>query len=226
MTTARTVLQDALTFMLNRLSPGETADADLLNTCFQALQNLADEWNGSKAFLFQELLTASASPVSSATGTLGTTWVGLAPGDEILGATCAYSTGLDVPLDSITMAEYQNIAIKSVTSLPEVYAHDGAATVYFYPVPTGQTITLRTKSVVPTFADLDTVYTMPAGYRSALAACVAELLAPVLAPELFASVAAKAKRARARLALQSINPGIVHTHEVGVGTVVRIKRGY
>ena len=226
MTKARDILRDALTFHLNRLSPGEAMDADLFARGLDALNSIADEWNGKKAFLWQVFLTASASPVSASSGTLGTTWANLASGDEILGATAAYSTGLDVPLDQITMEQYHDIALKNVSSLPEMFAHDGALTVYFYPVPTGQTITLRTRKIVQTFSDLDTDYVMPAGYRAALAACVAELLAPTLSPALAATCSRKASLARQRMALQNIEPAIVHSREVGVGQVVRIKRGY
>lgn len=226
MTKARDVLQDALTFHLNRLSPGETADADVLAFGLAALNNIADEWNGAKGFLFQETLTNSVAPISTASATLGTNWIGLSPGDEILGASAVYSTGLDVPLDKITMEEYQGIALKAVSSLPEVFANDGAATVYFYPVPTGQTITLRTRKVIATFSDLDTDYVMPAGYRSALAACVAELLSTTLAPGQIAACAQKAKKARQRLSLQNIEPAIVNSTDIGVGTVVRIRRGF
>lgn len=226
MTTARQILGDAFTFHLNLLSPGEALDADALSTALSALNSLADEWNGRKAFLFQEILTASAAPIAAAYGTLGTDWVGISPGDEILGATCSYSTGLDVPLIPVTMEEYANIAIKSVTSLPEVYAHDGLSKVYFYPVPSSKTVTLRTKSALQTFADLDTDYTMPKGYRSALAVCVAELLAPALAPSMYQPSAVKAAKARRQIAAQNIEPAVIHARNIGAGNVVRIKRGY
>lgn len=223
--TARDVIQDALSFHLNRLSPGEPTDADTLAVCLRALDNIADEWNGRKAFLFREVLTASAAPITGATGTLGTTWVGLASGDEILGATVAYSATLDVPLHPITMAQYQSIAIKSVSSLPENYAHDGATTVYFYPSVDTRTVTLRTKQAMATFADMDTQYTMPAGYRAALAACLSELMAPTMNPQLVATCTRAAGAARKRLALQNINPAVINAND-SAGPVARIRRGF
>ncbi|MEI6282731.1 MAG: hypothetical protein WCP82_08465 [Alphaproteobacteria bacterium] len=224
MTTARSIITGALTQHLNRLSPGESLDADVAAVALDGLNFIADEWNGSKSFLFRELLTAS-SAISAATGTLGTTWAGLASGDEILGATVAYSATLDVPLEPITMAQYQQIAIKSLTTYPAYYAHDGAATVYLYPVPTGQTITLRTKQIVSDFADLDTDYSMPKGYKSALAAVLAEKLAPVMLGGISPAVAAAAKAARSRIYAQAINPAIINGRAY-VGPVARIRRGF
>ena len=224
MTTARAIIQGTLSHHLNRLSPGEALDADVASVCLDALNFIADELNGQKSFLFRELLTTS-SAISSATGTLGTTWAGLASGDEILGATVAYSATLDVPLDPITMKQYQEISIKALTTYPNSYAHDGAATVYFYPVPTGQTVTLRTKQIVADFADLDTDYVMPKGYKAGLAALLAERVSPVMLGGVSAPVAVAAKAARSRLAGQTISPAILNG-KTYVGPVARIKRGF
>lgn len=45
MTTARQIITDALTFHLNRLSPGETLESDTANVCLSALNAFVDEWN-------------------------------------------------------------------------------------------------------------------------------------------------------------------------------------
>lgn len=223
MTAARIIISDALTFGLNRLSPGETLDADLGAACLNALNNIADEMNGGKSFLFREILTTGT--VTGSTGTLGSTWAGLVAGDEVLGATVAYSATLDVPLTKLTMGQYANIAIKSITTYPTYFAQDGQATVYFYPVPSGKSVTLRTKQVVQDFADLDTDYTMPKGYRSALASMLAEKLAPTLAPSMLAKASTDASSSRRRLQAQAVDPAIISSG-VPVGRVARIFRGY
>lgn len=209
MTTARAILEDALTFGLNRLSPGEAADADTLATGLRALNSVVDEWNGVKSFLFRTLLTQSAAPITTATGTLGTTWVGIAPGDEILGATYSLS-GHDYPMACLTMRQYhEQIVDKAEVSEPEFWAHDGLATVYFYPVPNSKSITLRTRAAVSEFADIDTEYDMPAGYRSALSACVAEALAFVMLGGVPQTISIKAAAARNRIAAQACDPAII-----------------
>jgi hypothetical protein len=45
MTTARQIIGDALTFHLNRLSPGETLPADTADLCLGALNSVIDDWN-------------------------------------------------------------------------------------------------------------------------------------------------------------------------------------
>lgn len=209
MTKARDIITDSLTFGLNRLSPGESADADVLRVCLSALNNIADELNGQKSFLFREILSAS-SAVTGTTATLGVDWPTLSPGDEILGATVQYSAGMDTEMRPLTMEEYQRIPVKTTGAFPTRYAHDGAATVYLYPAATGQTITLRTRQVVSDFADLDTDYSMPKGYRAALSAMLNERLAPVLLGGITPEIALAAKRARNQLAGQTMKPGIIN----------------
>lgn len=220
MTTARAVIEDALTFRLNRLSPGEAVDADTLSVCLRALNSIADEWNGAKAFLFREVLTASGSAISAATALLGTAWAALSPGDMILGAT--YSDGTqDIVIGEWTMQRYHEEALKTQTGPPEYFAHDGLATVYFWPVPTGQTITLRTKAVVADFAAVDTDYSMPKGYKSALTDVLAERLAPTMGG-LTPPIKQAASAARLRILGQTVSPAILNQ---GSGPY-NIQRGY
>lgn len=212
MTTARAIITDALTFGLNRLSPGETLDSDLAGVCLNALNNVADELNGGKSFLFREVFTVS-SAITGAYGTLGTHWSGLSAGDQILGATVRYGTSEDIPIAKLTMAQYQLIGDKTATGTPEFYAHDGSTTVYLYPVASASVITLRTKQVVSDFADLDTDYTMPKGYKSCLAALLAERMAPSLGA-LTPFVATQAHAARIRLGAHNANPAILSAQRV------------
>lgn len=205
MTTAREVINAALTFHLNRLSPGETADPDTANVCLTALNFIADEWNGQKSFLFREIL--SAGTVTGSTGTLGSTWSALSPGDQILGVT--YSNNQDICLEELTMRQYHEIADKTVSGDPSWWAHDGLSTLYFYPVPTSRSITLRTKQKVSDFADLDTNYSMPNGYKSGIAAELAEKIAPTMLGSVPVTVSIAARQARNRLRAQAVVPAIL-----------------
>lgn len=213
MTKARDIITGALRFHLNRLSPGETMDDDTAGACLEALNNLADEMNGAKSFLFREVLTTS-SAITGTTATLGSTWVGLSPGDEILGATVQYTAGNDVPIALITMQQYQNIPLKNVSTFPQSLAYDGLSTVYLYPGATGQTVTLRTRQIVSDFADLDTDYSMPKGYKAALSAMLAERMAPSIAPAKVESARAEGQSARRRLMAQAVNPAIIGARPV------------
>ena len=206
MTTARSIISGALRFGLNRLSPGEALDADTADVCLEALNSITDEMNGGKAMLFRQILTAGT--VNGVSGTLGTTWAALAPGDQILGS--SYSDGTqDIGFDKITMEQYQAIPQKSQAGDPMYWAHDGLATVFFWPAPVSKSITLRTQAVVSDFADLDTDYSMPKGYKSALQDLLAEKMAPTMVGDVPVAVARKARAARLRL-MSGMVPAIIN----------------
>lgn len=208
MTTARTIIEDTLSFSLNRLSPGETLDADTAAVCLRALNNIVDSTNGAKSGLFREILTAGT--VTSATGTLGTTWAALAPGDQILGA--SYNNGsIDIGLGKLTMAQYQALPDKAQAGDPVNIAYDGAATVFFYPVPSSRVVTLRTRAVFQDFAALDTDYSMPKGYRAAFASLLAEKLAPQMGG-LTPAILIAASGARMMMTAQSLQPAVIDHH--------------
>lgn len=196
MTKAREIISGALRFGLNRLSPGETLDADTADVCLEALNSIADEMNGGKSMLWRQILTAGT--VTGATGTLGSTWAALAPGDQLLGAT--YTDGLQtVTLSEMTIQQYHGIPQKTQSGTPQYWAHDGQALVYFYPAPTSSSVTLRTQAAVADFADLDTDYVMPKGYKSAFQALLAKKMAPTMLGSIPASVERDARGAKLRL---------------------------
>lgn len=216
MPTAREIITGALTLHINRLSPGEQIDADLAATSLSGLNYLVDQINGQKSFLFREILTQS-TPLTGTFGTLGTDWPGLKYGDEILSATVRYTSGVDIPIARMDMELYAAIPIKTVPNIPQQYAHDGADKVYLYPAATGQQITLRTRQAVQDFADLDANYEMPKGYRSALSAMLAEILAPnISSTGITPAIAMAAKAARSRIGAQAVTPAILNA-PIGAG---------
>lgn len=207
MATARAIIQNALTFYLNRLSPGETMDADLAAVALAALNDVNDEVNGGTELLFRDLLTPGT--VSGITGTLGTTWAGLTQGNTIFGATVSVGS-VDIVLAPITIAQYQQLSVKATSGQPRYYAYDESLTVYFYPAPaTPYTVTLLTRQSVSDFADLDTVYALPSGYQSFYAAMVAERLAPSMLGGVTPTIAKAAQQARARIYGGNLRPGII-----------------
>jgi hypothetical protein len=208
MATARQIITGALTHHLNRLSPGETLDSDLASMCLAALNEIADEWNGAGFFLWADALHSAV--VTGPTATLGVTFPGLESGENIYGAT--YDSGWgDVPIEAITFAQWHEAVIeKNVTGgYPQYWAHDGAATLYFYPAASGQTIKLRTKVSMSEFANLETDYVMPSGYRAALAAVLAERVAPTVVGQIPPSVRAAAARSLRAIKSQQAEPGIL-----------------
>jgi hypothetical protein len=212
--TARQIISDCLTFRLNRLSIGETMDADTADRCLSALNVVIDEVNGGLFSLWREILTTGT--VSAVSATFPVTWPTIRLGDPVLGATYAMN-GLDISIDPITMQQYhEGVALKTTTGKPSVYAYDGAETLYFWPVPSGPTsITLRTQEMRPDFADLDTEYSAPDGWRSGLSAMLAELVAPAMLGGVPPAIQKQASAARSRLQAQSYRPAIIGGSTLG-----------
>lgn len=163
--TALSIIQDAYE-RLNRLSPGETLSADDAAFGLRRLNLLADELSAKNQFLSRDLVTSVAQTGNI---TLGTgSWAAIASGDEIIGI--ATDNG---PLSPITVQQYNNLYRPLSNGEPTVYAHDGLSTVFFSPVPTGQTLRVQTRIGVSQFADQSTAYTVPPGYKAFLGAALA-----------------------------------------------------
>lgn len=209
MTKAVEIITDAMSFGLNRLSPGETLDADTANTCLQALNSIIDEINGLESFLFKEQLIQS-TPITGTVASLGVAWPTVAPGSKILSATVQYQVGLDYPLESLTMDQYSVIPLKNVSVFPRYYAYDGYSNLFLYPAAAGQTITLRVHQFFSQFADLATDYGMPAGFRSAFSDLLAKKMAKVLLGATTPEIEMAAASAKRRLAAQTVNPAIIN----------------
>ena len=210
MPTARQIITTALTVHLNRLSPGETLDADLAAFCLDALNDIADDWSGNGNFLWKETLVSSDALTGAAID-LVTAWPSLGIGQNLMGAT--YSNGYgDYPISSATMQEYHELVrVKTLVSgVPRLWAFDGQSTVYFYPALAAINVTLRVNTNVETFADLDTDYVMPNGYKAGIAAVLAEGVASSVLGGIPPAVAKAANQARKNLSARALVPGIVN----------------
>jgi hypothetical protein len=192
------------------LSPGETLEADLAAPCLVGLNEIVNEISGAGSMLWRETLESSLTPITGITATLGTDWANVEPGDDLLGAT--YNPGsYDFPIAIITMQQYQdNIAIKTTSGgFPQYLAYDGQSTVFLYPGATGQTISLRIKRSITEFADLDTDYFMPQGWRGAMSAMLAERMSPSVLGAISPDVARAAMTARRGLLARGLKPAII-----------------
>lgn len=157
----------------NRLSPGETLGADEAAFGLRRLNELVDELSAQNQFLFRDVFTSAT--VTGATITLGTgSWAAIAAGSQIISGEAAA-----FPMAPITMEQYGQIYDNTLAGLPRVFAHDGLATVFLYPVPTTVVVKLQTRVGVSAFADQNTTsYSMPGGWQAALSAALAVRIAP------------------------------------------------
>lgn len=202
MTTARTILSLALESM-NRLSPGEALDADLAATCLRRLNSIADDWSAGRDMTPQDVISSGA--VNGSGLTLGTgAFAAVAAGEEIISA---QADGFR--MTSITMQQYNDIRLKNQGGRPEVWAHDGLATVFLYPAATGNTISLLTRAPFARFVDLDTSYTLPSGYEGAFAASLAVAMAPALLGGVTPGLLQAKKQALFNVRNANVRPAIV-----------------
>jgi hypothetical protein len=158
----------------NRLSPGETLNADDAAFGFRRLNELVDELSPQNQFLYRDIFTSAA--ITGATITLGAgSWAAISPGEAIVSAEAsAY------PMDPITPAQYGAIYDNTLPGIPRVYCQDGLSTVFLYPVPTNVVVKLHTRVGVTAFADQTTAYTLAQGWMAALSAGLAVRMAPNL----------------------------------------------
>jgi hypothetical protein len=202
MTTARTIISLALEAM-NKLSPGEVLDADLASVCLRRLNAIADDWSAGRDMAPQDVIAAGAVNGTSLTLASGA-FAAIPAGEEPIGM---QADGF--PVDPITMQQYNDIQLKTQGGRPEVWAWDGLATVYLYPAATGNTMSILTRAPFSSFADLDTAYTLPAGYQGAFAASLAVAMAPALLGGVPPALLTAEKKALFNVASANVRPAML-----------------
>lgn len=172
MPTALAIITDAYE-RLNRLSPGEVLSADDAAFGLRRLNLLVDELSAQPSLLFRSILTSApqSGPITLGVGA----WAAINAGDDVISATAN-----NLALSPITMQQYNELYQPNVTGTPTCWAQDGLGTVYLWPVPTGQTVKLMTRSTVAAFAELAADYVLADGWTNALGAALAVRLAPPL----------------------------------------------
>lgn len=198
MTTARQLLTGALKSIgvldpVEAISPEDAADG------LEVLNDIVDAWNNDRLYLFTtDEVVVSFSGMSATIG----------PGQVIntprpVGIESAFYRigGIDYPLTIAEKPRYDAIPLKTTaTGFPDLLYYDSGAsvgTVFLYPVAPAVTeyhITVLTQ--LTAFADLDTDYALPQGYRRTLRYSVAEEMAPLHGREPSATVLRLAQNGR------------------------------
>ena len=202
MTTARNVLTLALESM-NKLSPGEALDPDVSAACLRRLNSIADDWSAGRDMMFQDQTVVST--VSGSSITLGSgSFASISPGDEIIAIQADV-----VPMDPITIQQYNAIPVKTTSGRPQFWCTDGLAMVYLYPAASGNVLSIVARKPFSAFADLDTVYAMPSGYEGAFAATLAVAMAPALIGKVTADLMAAKKAALFNIQGAAVRPAMI-----------------
>ena len=141
--TAIAIIEDAYQ-RCNRLSPGETLNADDAAFGFLRLNLLVDKLSATNQFLFKNVITSAAQsgPITLGVGS----WAAIDPGDNIVSmVTTSIAGGTSfVPMSPLTMQQYNTLPTPTDSGAPCYYAQDGLNTVFLHPVATGQTLKIQT----------------------------------------------------------------------------------
>lgn len=219
MTTARAIITLALEAM-NRLSPGETVDADLAAVCLRRLNAITDDWSIIPSRMPQQHIVAGAA--TGATLALGQG----AFADVPAGAGVAQLQVDGFPMTPITMAQYNNITDKVSAGRPDLWAFDGLGTIYLYPVASGNTVHILSRKAFSKFADIDTDYLLPAGYQGAFAASLSVAMAPSLLGKITPELMLAEQRALFRIQSANIDPAIISASPLTPNCAGNILQGW
>lgn len=200
MATALDIIERAL--RLNKvLGTGETLTSDEASDGLDALNTMLESWSLERLFVYQVVRTAKVLTSGDGNYTVGSGGdISITRPDQLEDA-CTISNGtIDYGLRLINDQQYQSIAFKTQTGLPEYLFFDPKyplAEVNLYPVPNqAYTLTLTTWQSLQSFATLTDVVALPRGYKRAIEYNLAIETAPefggTIAPELM-MVAEKSK---------------------------------
>lgn len=206
-TTALTLITRSMV-LIGSLEEGETPSGSEAADAFITLNDLISE-------LGLENLTVYTTPRALYGLTANVQSYTIGPGGtfnqarpiSITTAGIITSTGgqdIEIPIDVLTLDQWQRIQVKSVASgLPVSCYYDkgfasGLATITLYPVPnaSGLSIALYTPTALTAFAALGTSYTFPPGYEKMLRYNLAVELCPEFGRQLDPVVAALAESSK------------------------------
>lgn len=187
--TARSTITGAMK-LLGVISPVESLAPEDAADGLVMLNNIVDAWNLESLFIYT--VSETVVTFAGASATIGPAMTINVTRPVGIDSAFYRKSGIDYPLRVIDYAEYNAIGLKTVSSeYPEVIYYDGnspTGNVYVWPVPSSNEYHIQLASQLVEFATLDTVYTLPQGYRKALMYTLAPELGPMFKREASASV--------------------------------------
>lgn len=214
-TTVRNICTDAL-YDLMVLSADETMSATDGAFALRKLNSLVDQWTSESLLLYSEVRTVWTISSGDGSYTVGTgANVNVARPTVVDGVSfqsTADNPKVEIPLVPLTEQAWQAIAIKDLQStLPGYYFYNPTfptATLNLYPVPTSSTLqgVFYCQAQVGEFTSLDTVISLPPGWKRCLVANLAVELAPGYGTEPSAAVQKIAVESKGTLKRSNIRP--------------------
>lgn len=200
-TSAATIIRAALG-KLGIVGPGQALNGDESADGLAALNRLLDAWRLERLYAY-----ATTDVTHTVTSEAGTLTIGTG-GDinttrpERFEAGCYYSLGgIDYQLTPVTEAEFNRISLKTVSAVGDAWFEYSPnlplGVLRFFPrLPAGAVLRMPVQVQLAEFADLTTLYTLPAGYERALMYTLAEELGADYEREIPPTVARNAANAR------------------------------
>ncbi len=206
--TGNDLINEAL-LLLRRITPGQTASTDEVNTCQLELNALLGEWNA------QALAVYSVAPITIAMVS-GTADYTVTPRPVRVEAWSMKSTSGQaqggVPLDAVQFAE---IAVdrSAIGARVKALNYDAAyptPSVHLYPKPTGGTLELWVWEALAVITDFTLTLSYPPGYLQALTYNLAVALAGKFATRVPLDQSVISMAAESKAALVSSNANQHH----------------
>jgi hypothetical protein len=216
--------------LIQSYGTGETVDADDSTDALVTLNAMLDEWANEHLMLNVSTLNSIAlSALASYTlGPTGST-VTTRPVSVDAGSFVNYS-GVDYPLQIITLDQYNEIPVKTLSGLPQfLYFSPGYpdATVTLYPVPTaGMTLKLYSWKPLANIVGLTDDMILPPGYANAIVWNLAEQLANEYGKDIHISIHTRAANTKRKLKRTNYTPILLDIPDVPRGRPFNIQTGY
>jgi len=219
---------------LGVLGQGQRLSAENAATMIDILSRIVDDWNAEREAVYAtDFMTFTFTPNLNphTIGPASATWAVTSRPVKIEAATVVLSSGPNgVNAPNIRMHD-QNAGIPSwfqSLSTPNIetsYPTDGYydptwpnGSFYLWPVPsTAYDCQIQVRAILPTYA-LNTVFSMPPGYRSALTMTLAEQCVDIFGRPMPQTLPSRALASRARIFANNTGGRQIRTQDAGMPT--------
>lgn len=213
MPTAQAIITDALK-EIQVISEDETPSATMLSDGLRMLNRLLETLSQRITFAPQ-MTTLTKVLAGESTLTIGPTGALVATRPITIEAAHVLDGAISYPVQVIDRAQWDALTYKAEPGdMPTCIFYDGTypnGTLYLHPVSSGNTLVLRSVSVVKSFATISTELDMPPGYEDAIMLRLAVRMAPGYGVALSPETALAARVAMKEIKKTNLDIPLLHT---------------
>lgn len=179
---ARDLIEESLR-IVGAIAIGEAPSAAEAQAALRTLNTMLDLWDSQSLMIYhnkRELFPYTAGVATYTFGPSGD-WT-IPTSDEIVAMSAIYGSTVELPVSLLSLGEWQQQVVKSTTSAVPLSAYVETdypdKTVTLWPVPTGSgQVVVYHPVQLSSIDSLDTVISLPQGYREAIVQSLAIRLA-------------------------------------------------